>query len=64
MDDADRAEGRIQASIIAGIDAARRASRLIPVGACYNCETIIGGGKIFCDSECREDFEVRRKQKR
>ena len=34
---------------------------LIPVGSCYFCESIISDGMVFCDSDCRNDFELEKK---
>lgn len=36
----------------------RRKPTLLPVGACYNCDEPLTRG-LFCDSECREDYERR-----
>ena len=32
---------------------------LIACGSCYNCESIVPDGHLFCDSDCRDDFEWR-----
>lgn len=42
------------------IDVARlyKKPTLIQIGRCYNCDEPIRQG-IFCDSECREDYERR-----
>lgn len=34
------------------------ATKLTITGRCYNCEEEVGQ-KLFCDVDCREDFEFR-----
>jgi hypothetical protein len=43
-----------------------RAARtaLIQIGRCYFCEADVGGGRLFCDSDCRDDFELEQKRRR
>lgn len=60
MDDADRAQLRE----IQDRDAAERACRararhasLPYTGQCHNCGAITGGGRRFCDEDCRDDYE-------
>lgn len=55
-DEADRA-----ASLMEWEDELRRRTRtkepaLPPRGTCYNCEADVAHPKLFCDSECAEDF--------
>lgn len=62
MDDADRAselEQRQRDAALAGARARRAA--LPPTGACYNCSAPLAGGRVFCDGECRDDYEARRR---
>jgi len=42
--------------------AAREA--LIPTGRCYFCEEDVGIGRLFCDGDCRDDFEREQKRRR
>lgn len=36
-------------------------SGLRPKGVCHNCgETLTQNNQLFCDSDCREDYEKRR----
>lgn len=30
---------------------------LKPTGTCYNCLERVGGCRLFCDVDCREDYE-------
>lgn len=32
-------------------------------GLCHNCDEITGGGRRFCDVDCRDDYERRMKIK-
>ena len=34
-----------------------------PLGFCYNCDAV-GFEGCFCDADCRDDYELREKQKR
>lgn len=36
------------------------ALKLKPIQTCYNCHEDVEGEKVFCGSECREDWELRR----
>jgi len=65
MDDADRSDRETEATLQHYINKIRR--RLVadirPTGFCLNCAEDCGG-KLFCDSECREDYERREKAHR
>lgn len=39
------------------------ATRLKESGRCYNCEETINEG-LFCDTDCREDYEKRKRHVR
>ena len=39
----------------------KKAVTLTPVGVCYNCEETIATDRTFCDSDCRDDYEKRKK---
>ena len=41
-------------------DIARKVRKptLIACGACWNCETVLMDGRLFCDATCREDYEM------
>lgn len=38
-----------------------RCAIMAPGGICLNCQAEIEGTRKFCDSECREDYEVRQR---
>ena len=38
-----------------------RSSIEAPRGYCLNCEEKVEGTRKFCNSECREDYELRQK---
>lgn len=35
-------------------------SALKPCGACYNCHERLEDNRVFCDSDCQEDYEKRK----
>lgn len=58
MDDADRAEEKIENTISAGIEDARYHlvnRELTPCGACHWCGEYVRGSQLFCDNECASD---------
>ena len=61
MDDADRAqkaeEGRREDAL------KKRMPELIAVGFCHNCGEALRPGLLFCDADCRDDYEKRSKLK-
>ena len=59
-DDADRADSLIDSTIQARVQRASQEARrrqLIPLGTCYYCESPLRNGMLFCDAECRNDWE-------
>lgn len=36
----------------------KRKPELVQIGICHNCTDVISNG-LFCDSDCRDDFEKR-----
>lgn len=61
MDDADRADTRIEEMIADGMARVRqKLERTLPsLGICHNCESPVGGGRIFCCKECSDDWDAR-----
>jgi hypothetical protein len=39
--------------------ARRPRSTLLACGSCYNCEAITPDGALFCDADCRDDYQLR-----
>lgn len=62
MDDADRAVVQIEQELKRNL-AARKTS-IAPIGVCYNCESEIAHGMIFCSHDCHEDWERREDARR
>lgn len=56
-DHADNADSNIYRTIAAGLAAARRAPLLQPDCRCHFCDEPIAAGLLFCNKECRDDFE-------
>lgn len=59
IDDADRADQHIEEVIQDAIGRARRSPSLPYTGLCHWCGDITGGGRRFCDADCREDWDRR-----
>lgn len=56
MDEADR--GNDAAELFAENASKVRKPTLLACGACWNCDMVLPEGKLFCDSTCREDYEM------
>ena len=66
MDIADIASDRELLDTANAIKAARQAAPAgpKPCGSCHNCLEPVAEGRVFCDADCREDYEFRKKQER
>jgi len=66
MDIADRSDIEIENYHISAIKKSLRRGLkndgLVPIGACYNCGTEIEKPKLFCDSECAIEYDIRMKK--
>lgn len=60
MDEADRSDKEIELTLLHHINRIRKRAQtdIRPTGFCLNCAEPTNG-KLFCDSECREDYERR-----
>lgn len=49
----------------AALEAARAACPppLAPVGACHNCDEPLEQGRAFCDADCRDDYDARKRSR-
>ena len=56
-DHADNADKKIYSAIAAGLAAARRAPALQPDCRCQFCDEPVAGELLFCDVDCRDDYE-------
>lgn len=56
-DHADNADSRIYRTIAAGLAVARRTPTLKPGGRCHFCDEAVANELLFCNRECRDDFE-------
>lgn len=56
-DHADNADNKIYRTIAAGLAAARRAPALQPDCRCHFCDEIVARELLFCNHDCRDDFE-------
>lgn len=58
MDEIDRAQARDEQDREAAVAAARRSRPgLAYTGCCHWCGDITGGGRRFCDADCRDDYD-------
>lgn len=66
VDDADRAEERIEQVMDDALAEVRRAQERGPraVGVCYYCREPLASGRLFCDADCRDGWEFEQKLKR
>lgn len=62
-DDVDRANDLAEQQLQDALQKARKVNRTKPTGFCKNCSNAVGDKKIFCDDECREDYEWYTKRK-
>lgn len=59
-DEIDMANDRAQQDLDLALAAARRHEPpLLPGGSCYNCGEPLGDTHLFCDRDCRDDYEHR-----
>lgn len=61
MDEADITSQR-QEQELAFLLRARRPVQIQPKGACYFCDEPVSDKRLFCDSDCRDDWERRQKK--
>lgn len=60
MDVADMASEHEQRWLAHQIAAARQSSKALhQTGRCHNCDDELTGAKLFCDQDCRQDYERR-----
>jgi hypothetical protein len=56
-DVADRADWRIAQDIKAAMAHARRTPKLEADGRCHYCDERVAHGALFCNTDCRDDYE-------
>lgn len=66
MDDADRAEEKIEQALEDSLAAVRRAQEhgWVAVGLCLYCGVTLPPGRRFCDADCRDGFDEEARLKR
>lgn len=59
MDDVDMTSDRMAQEIEFSRQQLARSTRrqLIPSGLCYNCDEEVTEKQLFCDGDCRKDWE-------
>lgn len=61
-DDFDRASDlEMKQRAIAEL-AARNRPAMRAIGACYNCGEVLPHSRLFCDKDCRDDYQKRLKK--
>jgi hypothetical protein len=63
MDEFDRATALEEAERDACVAAARNQPAMPAVGHCYNCNEPLPTGRLFCDTDCRDDFQKRTRKR-
>ena len=63
MDQFDRAEELEQMDRDHCLAAARNKPGLVACGGCHNCGERVAPGRLFCDVDCRDDYEKRVRQR-
>jgi hypothetical protein len=64
-DEVDRAQEQTEAYIDRARRNAAKQLLLAAHGYCYNCgEALNNGMQLFCDADCRQDYEIRQRQSR
>ena len=61
-DPSDRATQREQEMLSDALENVACRPSLPYTGHCHNCGDITGGGRRFCDADCRDDYEKRIKR--
>jgi predicted nucleic acid-binding Zn ribbon protein len=56
----DRAQDCEETARAAAIKNLSRTPRLLPTGSCYYCGSPVRSNMLFCDAECRDDWEAER----
>lgn len=64
MDDADKAQDRIDNAVIDAINEVRRKPSLVPCGRCYYCDDPVPPHHLFCCGDCSIDHAHEQKMKR
>lgn len=60
----EQAEENVRRAIEVEISAIRNKPKLQPTGACYNCLEDLSTERLFCDVDCKDDWEYRTKRGR
>ncbi|MGH1373586.1 MAG: hypothetical protein ACRBBW_16215 [Cellvibrionaceae bacterium] len=62
-DPGDQATAFEELHLKACLNAQQQKTRLRAKGSCYNCLDPLKEGALFCDSDCRDDHELRVRNK-
>lgn len=63
-DPLDRAVAEQEALLNQQLRAARQKPEILPfTGSCYNCSEGLEPGHRFCDTDCRDDYEARKRSR-
>lgn len=66
-DPVDRAVLEQQRLLERQLEAAKKAAsapRLVSTGHCHNCSERLGDSRLFCDADCRDDFQLRQARRK
>ena len=56
-DEASKTEHRALQAALASQAAAAAANKLHPKGTCYYCDETVPAHALFCDADCRNDYD-------
>jgi hypothetical protein len=55
----DQANERAEQFLAHSLSQAAGGRKMKPSGQCYNCEEPLPDQQVFCDSDCRDDWQLR-----
>lgn len=61
-DEIDKGNETAEQTLRLQIAQARLVRSLLPVGRCYNCDESVDHNRLFCDADCREDYDYRKRR--
>jgi len=56
-DQCDIADLEIQRSLDRALETVKNSKRMESTGLCHDCGNSVDGGLLFCDKECRDEYE-------
>lgn len=60
----EQAEENVRRAVEMEVALIRNRPKIQATGSCYNCLEDVADEKLFCDADCKEDWEYRTKRGR